>query len=171
MSFNFTPDTETYKTDVVDPGTVATGTAVGVTATTGIGALIGLLAGGPWGAALGAGIGAGVGTPISTAAATSAGTEEKEFPVGAGPQGYAQPASPGLNLDSLAWERLFQSMDDELDSGVASPASDELYSHTMFGQQPPLPAALSNYSSPSAPLSGYTAPASLDPGLMDLWIP
>jgi hypothetical protein len=170
MSFVFTPDTETYKADVVDPGSAAAGTAVGGGLGAGIGALIGM-AGGPWGAALGAGIGASIGAPVGTAVGTSVGTEEKEFPVGAGPQGYAQPASPGLNLDSLAWEKLFQSMDDELDSGAVSPASAELYSHTMFGQQPPLPAALSNYSSPSAPLSGYTAPASLDPGLMDLWIP
>jgi hypothetical protein len=157
MAFQFTPDTETYEADVVDPGTAATGTAVGGGLGAGIGALIGMV-GGPWGAALGAGIGASIGAPVGTAVGTSVGTETKEFPVGAGPQGYAQAASPGLNLDSFAWEKLFQGMDDELDSGVVSPASAELYSHTMFS------------ASPSAPLSGYTAPASLNPNILDPYI-
>jgi hypothetical protein len=142
MAFQFAPDPETYEADVVDPGAAATGTAVGGGVGAGIGALIGGIAtswSGGWGVALGAGIGASLGAPIGTAVGTSVGTETKEFPVGAGPQAIGgMGGGGGLNLDSFAWEKLFEEMDG-LDSGVVSPPSGEAWAHTMLDRAPPGP--------------------------------
>jgi hypothetical protein len=163
MAFQFAPDPETYEADVVDPGAAATGTAVGGGVGAGIGALIGGIAtswSGGWGVALGAGIGASLGAPIGTAVGTSVGTETKEFPVGAGPQAIGgMGGGGGLNLDSFAWEKLFESMDEDDTPGLLAGLGEPSYAHTMFD------------AAPGAPLSGYTAPASLDPSSMDLWLP